>query len=412
MKETLINGIFDALNGRKVRYAVLRGYLPLSELYAGADIDLYIDREDMGTARKIFAEHGFRTPRLNACAYPHVQFFRLTADGMIKFDIVYDLCFGQDLCVYRDLRAAADTIVPLDRIRVFGGNAALEILLLHICFDKGGIDEHNFVRLNNLVREYRLASSGNPAVRAVLDEVNAGTLTIDGFNRRIREISDGIRPLVRENRGAALHNLKTRLTLRLRYFLHKYKNKGVAILGVDGSGKSTAIARLHDALKDRSVVQYMGFREMETKYGKEWYENPSGAFRRLKLFAGIYFEMRIRYGKNTRKPHGLVIYDRYPWEAYENAAGKAKAVYYVLFRVLFPSPAAVYYIHCDAETSFARKDDITDRESFRVKKRNADRKYLNRKGVVSFDSDQQPVDEIVQGICQDIMETGLYDYLF
>ncbi|MBP5224317.1 MAG: hypothetical protein J6Z38_01880, partial [Lachnospiraceae bacterium] len=189
MKETLINGIFDALNGRKVRYAVLRGYLPLSELYAGADIDLYIDREDMGTARKIFAEHGFRTPRLNACAYPHVQFFRLTADGMIKFDIVYDLCFGQDLCVYRDLRAAADTIVPLDRIRVFGGNAALEILLLHICFDKGGIDEHNFVRLNNLVREYRLASSGNPAVRAVLDEVNAGTLTIDGFNRRIREIS-------------------------------------------------------------------------------------------------------------------------------------------------------------------------------------------------------------------------------
>jgi len=413
-RRSIIDAVFSSLEKDKITYAVLRGYQPIEALYSSPDIDLFVSQKDLKRFHGIMLEAGFRTPALNACAYPHVQYFLLTAEGLVKFDIVYDFCFGDKLLLYANKKNAISSIVSYQNIKVFPPAIALEILLLHIVFDKGKIDNHNYQRLIHLIDELPPVEPDDPAIQSVVHAASRNELSIESFNKSLETLRAGLlSSLAKSNHRALLFRTKTCFVHRLRYFLHRYRNKGIAILGVDGSGKSTTIQYLKSVLKDSCTVQYMGFREMETAFGKEWYSGPANQpFHRIKLYLGIYLEMWSRYIKNAFHPHGITVFDRFPWEAYENATGNGKLIYYFLFHVLFPSPKRVYYIHCDAATAFQRKDDLGDKDAFIVKKNNADSRYLKRKNIPAFSSDDLSTQEIAAGICNDLMATDLYDFLF
>ena len=53
--------------------------------------------------------------------------------------------------------------------------------------------------------------------------------------------------------------------------------KSVAVLGVDGTGKSTVVRALQDYFgAERTVVQYMGLKDWETFFARICYNHPYG----------------------------------------------------------------------------------------------------------------------------------------
>ena len=181
---------------------------------------------------------------------------------------------------------------------------------------------------------------------------------------------------------------------------------------MDGSGKSSTIKALEKVLGAGCYVQYMGFREMETKWGRDWYASGKRFKFKLIPFIGVYLEMWHRYLKYRFSNGRIIIFDRFPWEAFDNGMGKYKVLYFFLFKVLFPKPYKTYYLYCSEETSLRRKDDIHDKELFIAMKKRFDSKYKDKNRILSFNTDELSIDEIVRLLCDDIMKTGLYEYMF
>lgn len=65
----------------------------------------------------------------------------------------------------------------------------------------------------------------------------------------------------------------------------------VCITGVDGTGKSTVVRRLHDLLgNEKSVVQYMGMKSWETKAGEKYLQREIHTYK--DKIAYIYAQIR------------------------------------------------------------------------------------------------------------------------
>lgn len=413
-----IQNVFAELNEQHIQYAILRGYLPLEELHTALDIDIYIPKTDFDRAAAIFENAGFKTPHINACCHPHVQYFLLTAKKLIKFDIVTELCFGPSLYKYVAEDALLQYIEKKDHIQVFRSDKALLLFLLHVVYDKGKLSCENLRRLEAFINDCTTKGLNLDELplelKALCDLVLSGA-EIEKINSFITSLKEPLSAkqelLIREKNACQLQKKVLQKT-KWRYRLNRVYRKSVALIGVDGSGKSTTVKALQELLGDKCCIQYMGFREMETHWGKEYY--ASGKRFRLKIlpFFGIYLEMWYRYLKNRFNNYKIIFYDRYPWEAYDNGFGKYKFIYFVLFKLFFPRPKKVYYLYCTTDSSFARKDDIANKELFINMKRRFDRKYKDKKGVLSFDTDKLTTEEILNLICADLMDSNLYEFLF
>ena len=410
-----IISVFSDLNTAGVRYSVLRGYIPIEELDTSKDIDVFVKKEDMHRFKAIMDKHGFKNPKINACRFPHIQFFNLYKEGIIKFDVVTELCFGESLITYKEADGLFDKTVMEEYIRVFPDSIALELLLIHILLDKGEISEENQQRVVNLcLRNKKEAISEidenlkELAIECLNEDIDSINIYITKNKSRIIDALNHLKPRSDLNR---LH-ARTNRNVKWRYRFHRLHRRSIALIGVDGSGKSTTIKELKKTLGEGCFVQYMGFREMETKWGKEWY--ASGKKFKIKIipFLGVYLEMWYRYLKYRFYNGRIVLYDRFPWEAFDNGTGKYKAIYFLLFKVLFPRPYKVIYLHCSTETSLKRKNDITNVELFKSMKLRFDSKYKNDKKIMSFNTDVMETSDIVDQICKYIMDSGLYEYTF
>lgn len=175
-------------------------------------------------------------------------------------------------------------------------------------------------------------------------------------------------------------------------------SNNIAVLGVDGTGKSTVLSSLKEKLGDKCVLQYMGYRsfnnkrigELQKKANKNVYENVT-------LIISIYLDFRGRV-KKAKKTKKIVIYDRYVHEIYINSLGKSRFLYKLLYKYLFPQPKALVYLYCNADTSFARKDDIIDKQAFIDMKKRFDSSFMNKKNVLSLSSDEYTPEQLADKI--------------
>lgn len=410
--------VFEKLNACNIDYAVLRGYLPEEELETSADIDIYVPTRNLSSVKEVLESFGFKTPRINACRYPHVQYFLLTKERLLKIDIVTALCFGENLLTYNEEEQLVQYIEKRNYIKTFRSDKALELFMLHIIYDKEKLSKHNYERLNRFLEECKK----NQLSFGYMTEEICEFYKFIQNNADMECLNQKVQQMLNKQVGKGvvlkeLHNRKklSRLTnrnVKWRYRLHRIPRKSIAILGVDGSGKSTLVQALKQLLDEKCCVQYMGFREMETFWGKEYYASGKRFKFKLMPFIGVYIEMWYRYIKNRFHNYRIVLYDRFPWEAYDNAFGKYKVIYFILFKMFFPRPKKVYYLYCSVETSLKRKDDILNKEIFVNMKKRFDKKYKNQKSIKSFDTDECTTEEILEIICSDIMDSGFYEYLF
>lgn len=175
------------------------------------------------------------------------------------------------------------------------------------------------------------------------------------------------------------------------------RHKTIAILGVDGSGKSTAIRHVSRALGDQCVVQYMGHKDFEDPRIDEWTSRKASKWNSLKIIFLTYRCYRNRYDAAVASQK-IVLFDRYVHEVWINSFGPRHILTTILYKYIFPQPAIIIYLHCEAEESMRRKADIPDPEVFRAMKKRFDDCFLNNHSVFSFDTGRQDEEEIAVDI--------------
>ncbi len=184
--------------------------------------------------------------------------------------------------------------------------------------------------------------------------------------------------------------------------------KTIAILGVDGTGKSTVIKNLQQLLKDKCIVQYMGSRSYEDPRLMKILDKP-----RMTKFELLY-SIWLRYlcfwkrYKNAVASGKIVLFDRSVDEIYINSSGVFKFVYTFLYKYAFPSPSVVIYLHCSAAESLCRKDDIPDPVAFRAMKKRFDQCFLDNPKCLCLSSEKYNPQELAELVYNYIEEH--FDY--
>jgi thymidylate kinase len=178
--------------------------------------------------------------------------------------------------------------------------------------------------------------------------------------------------------------------------------KTIAILGVDGTGKSTVIDKLSNKLYDRCFVQYMGYRSFENPkiemIQKKTDRTRWDTLYRIWLIYLCYWK-RYNNAVNSEK---IVLFDRYVHEIYINAKGFYRLLYTFLYKYLYPKPKRIVYLYCSSEISFKRKSDILDPAAFKAMKKRFDDIFLNNKDCLCLNTEKQTADEIVEIILNSI----------
>ena len=412
--------LFSEFNKNGIKWCILRDGGSIESINGADDLDLSVSSADFSRAAEILQNCGWQTPKLNPNTFGHVQYYRWAGGRIYKIDILRDVYFADGLYEMASTREIYEAgQLPQD-------NLALRLLVLHVILDKQSVSDKNFAEIRRLyekvsadcgseVREGRLSPAGEKEVDpgSHVKEDRPGIAEKQDFilnlaeeilfhDRELHHLQEYRRALLdggyvkkRDNRL-----WKLRRKLRVKLWRHRTKQTAVALIGVDGTGKSTLLDSLKEYYGDRAFVQYMGFRSYVSENAGKWADRsaPRSRIPGVNLFrswGAFYKDMKIRYDAAVKSGRPLVLFDRYPWEAFDNAKNApVKAVTWVCFRLLFPRPDHVIYLTCPAEESLARKSDISDQAKFVQMKNRFDRKYGNRKNTLVLDTSQLPREEV------------------
>jgi energy-coupling factor transporter ATP-binding protein EcfA2 len=243
------------------------------------------------------------------------------------------------------------------------------ITILHAGVNKGFYDKEYFERISNLdftkLEKYIINYSFLPLnLKELLYLVDAFT------NGKIieRELINYLNKYFPEHKKT-IKNYTHRLINRISsFFCFK---RGVAILGPDGSGKSTLISPLSKLEWPSVKKQYMGpsskedmndfifnllnyFSKIRDKYSKR---NPIGMFSRVMWVVICYIDYLNRYFRNNwfHGSKGLIVFDRFPCDMYFR---KPTIFNEIIFLMFFPRPKHVFLCVGDSKIIYNRKKEL------------------------------------------------------
>ena len=174
----------------------------------------------------------------------------------------------------------------------------------------------------------------------------------------------------------------------LKYIIEHLRKKSIAIIGVDGSGKSSAVKSLKAIFGEKAEIIYMGMKDYQlNKLNILLQKENCNIIEKVYRLILSRYEFFYRYFK-YRFSRKVVIFDRYVDDIYINANknNKFRIIDKLLYGFLFPKPNIKIYLYCNIETSLERKSDITDVTVFSEMKKRYDKFYLNRKKVLCINT--------------------------
>jgi thymidylate kinase len=350
----LTRTILAALDRAGVRWCLIRGRA------GGGDVDVLVSAGDLVRATAEIERHGLL--RLRAYGRGSHRFF-LGLDeptcSFVEFDLVTELTFGP-----RSQFRTGAAAVCLARRRWEAGVWLLApedefwALLLHCLLDNGGLAERHVVRLGQLAPLATVDSplaSAMPAAAgaaALLEDVRAGRWpALAAAGPRLRGVWSRARPA--EVVPAAARNAVLRLAERP---LQAWSRRGVsvALLGPDGSGKSTVATGLAAAFYFPVRRVYLGLWPAEDRppgrLGAAYRiaRRPVVAWRRY--LAGVWHRAMGR----------LVVFDRYVYDALLPPRGSLtwlKRPYFGLLGRCCPAPDLVVLLDAPGPVLHARSGE-------------------------------------------------------
>ena len=286
--------VFSAFENNSVKYVILRGYESEAEIEEGMDIDLYIAPFDKLRVKKLLLSLGWYTARINCNIYPHEQFY-FFSDRCYKLDIQYGIMFGNTKYQYKN-----ESRVLSERVRVGcyytpSNVHAFQMMLCHLVFDKNKIEEYNRLRLESILKRNQGIEDLNSKFYHEL------LVVIKDSEKVFRAIEENIFNLNIVNSKNCLNKSIERYFLcKKRSICNRIINRTLAVVGVDGAGKSTLINNLNSILMHRSYVQYMGDKNYEFNILNS-YNGAHNWIRQVLIYINMlyrFFRFRFKYSQS------------------------------------------------------------------------------------------------------------------
>jgi thymidylate kinase len=385
----IIEKFFDRLNKEGIEYCLLRNYQSIENINEADDLDVSISNRCQDRAKCILYEMGWMTPDINLNLFGHEQFFKWDGTKLYKLDIIWGFFFSNGEYELRNSDFAYKNCGYISNIKIPEENFGIRLLVLHIVLDKGFVSSENKRQLEYLMRKANY--SQDYEIGKIILESKGNT--IDSVKLKEKIINQNILDKKHCHLFKICFNLK-----RVKCKCEK-KSYKIAIIGIDGTGKSTSINQIKKYYGNKVETQYFGFRDYKTRFAKKQTQECK---RKIQIISPImtllslYMEMLYRYISVIKKRAPLNVFDRYVWEAGDNTPNMAaKILYKLFFKVLFPRVDGVIYLYCPLDTSLNRKDDIDNIEKFTEMKQRYDYNYLQKKKVLAIDTSTKCTSDVL-----------------
>jgi thymidylate kinase len=345
---------FQTLSHASVRWCVLRGWESLDQ--PGDDVDLLVAAADLPRAAAALEKIGYlRLPSWGRGSHRFFLTYDASTDAWIKLDLVSELAFGAGGIHSSGTEdALLSRAVAEGSVRHAHPDDAFWALLLHCLLDRGAVEPHHAVALANLApsatadaplaRWLRARVPESPAAVAIIRAATQGDLgALESLGRTVGEALSTPGSKARSARRWAAR----RLTKARRALLER--GLTVALLGIDGAGKSTIAARLRHRLPWPVRSVYLGLYGSGAR-GRA----PRGLPGRLaRLWAGY-----VR-ATGHRLRGRFVIYDRFGWDVLlgPEPHGRRRAARRWLLANAIPAPDLAVLLDVPPEIAHARKGE-------------------------------------------------------
>lgn len=375
-----VRDAFNALNESAARYVVLRGFEPIAELAWSADIDVFIPETELARVGALLNSVGWRRRRSQTGRLPHQFFDNWESDIALvrSLDVVTSLRYGKDSrYVLRNAESVLSTSVMEQGVRVPSPWMAAFCFALHVILDKGVVSSANARRGVTMLQKCHTHSEGKDVLT---ENFGAGALElVEDFFEVLGKNGSGellhlparavaLPCLAHDIVGPRLHAIRTRWRQLLRPVAR------VAVLGIDGSGKSTVVDKMSKGGGTVSVHSaYLGHNHYRTLPAR-WLSRRLGEMRERGNTSGVTYRVlanidalwqpfeqlaRMMIAEHRAE---LVFYDRFPLGQDDGHPstlwGKVLLAYKRFMRSLLPGPDLVILLDGDDRVIWERKQEM------------------------------------------------------
>jgi thymidylate kinase len=350
-----------ALDDALVEWCLLRGETELDAPVG--DVDLLVSPRDAGRLAPVLTAAGYAG--VPAWGHGSHRFFVAYAGGIwIKLDVVTEMSFGPSQSL--QTRAAPGCLARRRRVGVVNlldPDDAFWCLLLHCLLDRGAVPPRHAERLVELAPAARSDGQLTNEIRPYLPPGWDAARLVDHIRRQqwaqLALVGRGLQTSWRRQRplAAARRRVGHRVLRRLAFLAPLAGNgrgRSVALLGLDGAGKSTLARSLRDSFYFPARALYAS-------------PTPRRVVRLPLPGLGLAERLLRLWGKSLtvgwHKARGrLVVLDRYVYDALlpppPGYGLRARVNHWVLSRAA-PATDLVVLLDVPAEVAHQRKREHT-----------------------------------------------------
>lgn len=374
-----IRTAFTALDDSQIPYVILRGFDPVDELGTSADIDVFIPAYAIPSARPVLEQSGWRFRKAQTGRLPHLFFDNWESDTALvrSIDVVTALHYGHEahhLCCEGEVLATA---VTAHGLRVPQAWMTAFCFSLHVVLDKGWCSPANLLRAHAMQARCQADPDGVSVLHA-----HAGSEAVE-FLRAFFDLLDAQDPVLPQSlvrRAKSLPVLSPRpLSAGLSRWRARWRQlrrpvPRIAVLGIDGSGKSTIVRTTAERGGTLSVHHgYLGNNAYRT-WPARWLSSAIDSRREAGQRSGLALRVLVNLDTLWRPLElaarmaiaehraELVLYDRFPMGQDDGAPttpwGRLVQTYVHMMRRLLPSPDLLILLDGDDRTIWARKQEM------------------------------------------------------
>ncbi len=370
MFHPLLDSVFTAFDQTGVRWCLLR--IPSVPNAPTGDIDLLVAPADSGRVRHVLETLGFVVvPNISYRSHTFFLTYHLPTRTWIQLDVVTALSFGP----YYTLRTGAEAGCLARRRRdgtaiVLADGDLFWVLLLHCLLDKGAIAPRHRVCLQRLAEDGPTDSPLAHIVDMVCPLQWSATRMVScarGGDWALLERCAPSLAVSWARRPSSIPAVVNRIVRLLETPLHR-RGLSIALLGPDGTGKSTLAAGIQGSFYFPVHLVYMGLGDDRLEPLARLRLPGIGAPGRLLTLWWRY--IRARYYQ--LRGH-IIIFDRYTYDALLPSAEPLtpfqKAARWLLAHAC-PRPDMVFALDAPGDIMYARKGEYnpihleTERQHF------------------------------------------------